>query len=302
MNERPKLTTSPLTAKPKPQVSIGMPVHNGARFIREAIDSLLAQTFSDFELIISDNASIDITEAICREYAAMDQRIRYVRQPENLGATANFIFVLDKAVGRYFMWAAADDIWDINWLESLSEMVYKKKCVAYGEMRNIRQNGINAIYEKTISYNFSGSKLKRRLAFIFHHFKGKANPIYGLFPNVEILKKNARVLDSDCPGSDMRLIYAILGDVEILDVRGTKIYKRLNQHEEILIDEVRNKSVKSQFLKLVLGYRLLVDVMSEIFRGYMPLSSSSERVVIIILSPFILVHFCLSALLRRSKF
>ncbi|WNC86000.1 glycosyltransferase family 2 protein [Thermosynechococcus sp. QKsg1] len=89
-------------------LSIGMPVYNGAKFIREALDSLLAQTFTDFELIISDNASTDETEAICREYAAKDKRIRYVRQAQNLGAAANFKYVLDEARGEYFMWAAAD--------------------------------------------------------------------------------------------------------------------------------------------------------------------------------------------------
>ena len=88
-----------------------MPVYNGAKFIREALDSLLAQTFTDFELIISDNASTDGTESICREYADKDKRVRYVRQAQNLGAAANFKFVLDDAVGEYFMWAAADDVW-----------------------------------------------------------------------------------------------------------------------------------------------------------------------------------------------
>ena len=92
-----------------PKVSIGMPVFNGEPFIREALDSLLAQTFTNFELIISDNASTDGTEAICREYAACDARIRYVRQPENRGALSNFQFVLDAARGEYFMWAAHDD-------------------------------------------------------------------------------------------------------------------------------------------------------------------------------------------------
>ena len=100
-----------------PQVSIGMPVYNGEPFISEALDSLLDQTFTDFELIISDNASTDSTEAICRQYAAKDSRIRYVRQAENLGAPANFQFVLDQAVGKYFMWAAADDLQTPNYIE-----------------------------------------------------------------------------------------------------------------------------------------------------------------------------------------
>ena len=100
---------TPADTPAAPQVSIGMPVYNGEPFIREALDSLLAQTFTDFELIISDNGSTDGTEAICREYAAKDARIRYVRQAENRGVMANFQFVLDEAVGEYFMWAAADD-------------------------------------------------------------------------------------------------------------------------------------------------------------------------------------------------
>ena len=110
-------------SKPIPQVSIGMPVYNGEKFIREALDSLLAQTFTDFELIISDNASTDGTEAICREYAARDPRIRYVRQSENRGAAANFRFVLDEAVGEYFMWAAADDIWGKGFIEKCTNLL-----------------------------------------------------------------------------------------------------------------------------------------------------------------------------------
>lgn len=93
-----------------------MPVFNGEEYIRDALDSLLAQTFTNFELIISDNASTDNTEQICRNYAARDARIRYVRQPKNLGAVANFRFVLDEAAGEYFMWAAHDDLWDKNFI------------------------------------------------------------------------------------------------------------------------------------------------------------------------------------------
>ena len=75
---------------PNPAVSIGMPVYNGERFIRDALESLLAQSFTDFELIISDNASTDTTERICKKYAARDSRIRYVKQSGNIGAALNF--------------------------------------------------------------------------------------------------------------------------------------------------------------------------------------------------------------------
>lgn len=114
-----------------PKVSIGMPVFNGEQFIRGALDSLLKQSFSDFELIISDNASTDGTERICREYAARDKRIRYVRQPTNLGAAANFKFVLDEARGEYFMWAADDDIRSADFLEEAVRLLDSRQdCVA----------------------------------------------------------------------------------------------------------------------------------------------------------------------------
>jgi glycosyltransferase involved in cell wall biosynthesis len=94
----------------RPLVSIGMPVYNGARYLREALDSLLAQDYPNFELIVSDNASEDETEAICRAYAARDGRIRYFRAEENRGAAWNFNHVFERASGPYFMWAAFDDL------------------------------------------------------------------------------------------------------------------------------------------------------------------------------------------------
>ncbi len=94
-----------------PKVSIGMPVYNGDDFIRRALDSVLNQTFTDFEVIISDNASDDETEIICREYAAKDDRISYFRQKTNIGGTDNFLFVLNKAQSSYFSFLAHDDWW-----------------------------------------------------------------------------------------------------------------------------------------------------------------------------------------------
>ena len=104
-----------------PKVSIGLPVYNGERYLREALDSILAQTYRDFELIICDNASTDATAAICTEYAAREPRIRYHRQSQNIGATANFNHAFALARGAYFKWAAHDDVLAPTWLE---------KCVA----------------------------------------------------------------------------------------------------------------------------------------------------------------------------
>jgi len=97
-------------ARDKPCVSIGMPVFNGEKYIEAALDSILAQTYTDFELIISDNASTDRTQQICRAYAAMDSRIRYYRNERNLGAPRNFNRVFELSRGKYFKWAAYDDV------------------------------------------------------------------------------------------------------------------------------------------------------------------------------------------------
>ncbi|MEP5764414.1 MAG: glycosyltransferase family 2 protein [Halieaceae bacterium] len=104
-----------------PLVSIGMPVFNGEEFIGEAIESLLSQSLTDLELLVSDNASTDNTVAIIESYVARDSRVVLYRQPENIGAAGNFSFVRDRSRGRYFMWAAHDDTWASNWLQVLIE-------------------------------------------------------------------------------------------------------------------------------------------------------------------------------------
>lgn len=97
-------------ASPSPRVSIGLPVYNGARYLEETLNSLLSQTYTDLELVISDNGSTDDTEAICRAYATRDPRIRYERHNQNRGAAWNYNRVFELARGKYFKWAAADDL------------------------------------------------------------------------------------------------------------------------------------------------------------------------------------------------
>ena len=91
-----------------PKISIGIPVYNGEKFIRKCIESVLQQTNRNFELIISDNASTDSTRKICEEYLNKDNRIIFVRQDKNMGGGWNFNFLLQKAIGEYFVWVAAD--------------------------------------------------------------------------------------------------------------------------------------------------------------------------------------------------
>ncbi|AXI55432.1 hypothetical protein SuNHUV7_27560 (plasmid) [Pseudoseohaeicola sp. NH-UV-7] len=98
------------TSLSEPIVSLGLPVFNGENYLAQTLDSILAQSFKDFELIISDNASTDATQSICENYARKDDRIRYIRQSKNLGAAANYDFTFHEATGELFKWCAHDDI------------------------------------------------------------------------------------------------------------------------------------------------------------------------------------------------
>ena len=101
-----------------PLVSLGMPVYNGQDFLCDALDALLAQTYSRFEIIISDNASTDGTPDICKRYQKLDERINYIRQPKNVGAGANFNLLPKLASTEFFKWAAHDDLIESDYLSA----------------------------------------------------------------------------------------------------------------------------------------------------------------------------------------
>lgn len=114
-----------------PLVSIGMLVYNGERFIRQTLDSLLAQDYKHFELIISDNASTDKTQEICLDYALKDQRIRYFRNKKNLGANLNFSKVFELSSGEFFMWASDHDLHDWTFISSCLGVLTNEQSVVF---------------------------------------------------------------------------------------------------------------------------------------------------------------------------
>ena len=132
-----------------PRVSIGLPVYNGENYLSFTLDSILRQTFSDFELIVSDNCSADRTEAICRAYADRDKRIRYVRSESNRGAAWNFNNVVGLAAGTYFKWAAHDDICAADYLE---------RCVEVLE----RDPEVVVCFSKTMQIDAQGRHVRKR--------------------------------------------------------------------------------------------------------------------------------------------
>jgi glycosyltransferase involved in cell wall biosynthesis len=104
-----------------PRLSIGVPVYNGERYLARTLESMLRQTFTDFELIVADNGSTDRTEVICREFAARDPRVRYERSTTNLGVVRNFNRCVTLARGELFHRHAADD---------MAEPTQREKCIA----------------------------------------------------------------------------------------------------------------------------------------------------------------------------
>lgn len=133
-----------------PGVSIGIPVYNGEKFIGMALDSVLAQTFTDFEIVICDNASTDRTEEICREYAERDNRIRYHRNAENIGAGPNFNRVFELSTAPYFRWLPHDDALEPNCLERTVDVLDKNPDVVlvYTEMLVVDENGKKFWFDK----------------------------------------------------------------------------------------------------------------------------------------------------------
>ena len=165
---------------PRPRVSIGMPVYDGERYLAATLDSLLAQTFDDFELIISDNASADRTEQICREYAARDTRIRYSRNPTNLGAARNYNRVFELSSAPYFKWAAADDLCAPEYLARCVEVLDREPgaVLAYPKTQIIDEHGqILSVYDDRM--HVQSPRASERFRHLLRAL-GECNAVFGL--------------------------------------------------------------------------------------------------------------------------
>lgn len=141
---RPKNQTGTVSGTAhKPIVTIGMPIYNGAPTVRATIESVLAQTLTDFEFIISDNASTDGSGAICEEYAAKDKRIRYIRNAKNIGGADNYNRIVGLANGKYFNWIPCDDVILPRFLEACVAALdaNPKAALAFTKARMIDTNG-----------------------------------------------------------------------------------------------------------------------------------------------------------------
>jgi glycosyltransferase involved in cell wall biosynthesis len=197
-----------------PPLAIGLPVHNGERFLAEALESLLAQTYESFELVVSDNASTDGTEAICRDYAARDERMRYVRREENRGAAWNFNAVVRETSGQYFRWAAADDVSAPTCVERCVAALEDspRAVLAYPRCALIDEHG--AVMEELSGFDLRQEEPYKRLAALVRQV-GWGNAAFGVVRRDALMR--TRLLGS-FPSADFVLFaeLAMLGEIHEL--------------------------------------------------------------------------------------
>ncbi len=172
----PSVPASRRTAT-SPQVTVGVPVYNGADTLAVALENIAAQSFREIEIVISDNASTDRSAEICRDFAARDPRVRYIRQSSTMVAPYNFAFLLKEARAPYFMWAAHDDMRDLNFIDRLKSALNADSgaTLAFGDVDLIFDDQVQRL---DLGFANKGRTSVRRLA--DNAFKELFN-IYGLW-------------------------------------------------------------------------------------------------------------------------
>jgi len=193
------------------KVSIGMPVYNGEKYLSNALGSLLKQDFKDFELIISDNASMDDTQRICLDYSERDKRIRYYRSEINKGSIWNFNQTFMLSQGKYFMWASCHDAWEPGYISGCVEILEQESavvlCYSLADCIDADGNSLNLILRGPDSRGLDRVSRCHVILWGMQY----AYPIYGLM-RAEALKKTK--LFSEIAGSDNILLFelSLLGE------------------------------------------------------------------------------------------
>lgn len=175
-------------------ITVGMPVYNGEEHLEEAIRSILSQTFTHFELIIADDCSTDKSRTIYEKFAKKDKRIKIFRHKNNIGSIANFNFVLQKAKGNYFIWAAQDDIRKKNALIELISLFHKfpDAVLAVSHYQNIFKNQIYTVFpDNPVTNNYT------HLESVIQFLKsGNLSFFYGLHKTANLKKSGGYFIDS----------------------------------------------------------------------------------------------------------
>ena len=172
-----------------PRLSVGLPVFNGEDFIAESLEALLGQSYTNFELIIADNASTDDTGNICRKYAKDDSRIRYHRHPQNIGLAPNHNFVVQEARGELFKWAANDDLYASTLLARCVEALDENPDIVLAHSWTAKINPAGEV-TKAFEYPMLTSSPSAPVRFRSILFDGGGDDDYGVM-RTEVLRRTA---------------------------------------------------------------------------------------------------------------
>ena len=246
-------TVSDVATSRPPRVSIGMPVRNGQKYIRQAIDSIRAQTFADWELIVCDNASTDATEQIVREYAASDPRVRYHRNERDIGPAGNHNIGFGLARGEFFRWHAHDDMIAPDYLERCVAALDADPSVVSAHTQTVIVDHEGAFIE---NYDFhprtDAATPARRFAelVLVRHRKHRAVEIFGLMRSSAL--RRTPLEGSYARGDSVLLArMALLGRFVELPGRGFLSRSHPSQSMQQLpsrLKDARGRALLSRFL------------------------------------------------------
>ena len=242
------------------KVSIGLPVYNNEKTIAKTLESLMNQSYKNFELIISDDASKDKTFDICSTYQKQDVRIKCFRQEKNLGFWKNWFFVLERAKGEYFMWAEGDDVWLEDFIEKNFQFLESnsKYVGSIGKIKFFDERGkeiLNKISPNFVK-NFTNHDLQTKINYYLRKME-TADLLFALYRTSELKKciiKNPSFETERC----VLLKIMKFGDVNVLD-------EILLHRHMIGMSEKMSPMDKTQVS--ILAEKLFIAKNSLLFRG-----------------------------------
>jgi glycosyltransferase involved in cell wall biosynthesis len=239
-----------------PSVTVGVPVYNGAQWLHKSLACLRDQTYHDFEVLIYDNCSDDSTPEIAQRFCVEDSRFRYFRQLENKGALRNFLEVMQAARGPYFMWRAADDVSDLNYIETLLTLLQKhpERDLAASRIVNAFPNGRVSVNHR-VSPSIERGGAMGRLAQIFLCHPGW---YYGLYRREAIDKVWLRVLNESpyLKVADVAALFAFSFDRKIIGTNETTLYGLLRypRPRENIAQRVANDAGKIERARALVDF------------------------------------------------
>jgi len=256
-----------------PEVSIGMPVFNDRIFLTKAIESLLGQSFTDFELIISDDASTDGSQEVCLYYSKIDSRIKYIRQEANIGISSNMEFLLAQAKGTYFMWAGNDDYWHQDYIKSLvnCHKMNPNLVVAFTPMVFVDENDLIIKDYGVRSVSYEASTPVERLSKLINFFDDAFG--YALFKREKIIGVEFPIwwwINSKCAYNNIYpslCFYLSKGNFKLCDSQ-PMWFNRLKQNHNVNHKIPYNNSfIRGLFAFVLRKFNLVIVSLKQIYRG-----------------------------------